>query len=183
MTAVADARTDMTEGDTPVDGIDGLRMRQVMSRFATGVAVVATTSDRTHYAAAVNSLTSVSLEPPLLLMCFRKSSRTCTAIERAGRFSISVLDSHQEEQSRRFARASRDPLGDDELAVHDGMPVVPGALATLVCRHEASHDVGDHTVVIGRVVSAGHRDGEPLLFFGSTYHALTAPGLDAEWRW
>jgi flavin reductase (DIM6/NTAB) family NADH-FMN oxidoreductase RutF len=172
-----------TDEDSPTEGIDGLLMRQVMSRFATGVAVVATTSNRTHYAAAVNSLTSVSLKPPLLLMCFRKTSRTCTAIDQAGRFSISVLDSRQEEQSRRFARAAREPLSDDDLAFHKGMPVVPGALATLVCRHEASHNVGDHTVVIGRVVFAEHRDGEPLLFFSSRYHALSAPDLDVEWRW
>ncbi len=181
MTAVPEPTTGRNDGTT--EGIDSLLMRRVMSRFATGVAVVATTNDQTHYAAAVNSLTSVSLEPPLLLMCFRKTSRTCTAIEQAGQFSISVLDSRQEEHSRRFARASNEPLSDDDLALHKGMPVVPGALATLVCRHEASHGVGDHTVVIGRVVSAEHRDGEPLLFFSSRYHAPSAPDLDAEWRW
>ena len=161
--------------------VDPAVMRSVMSRFATGVAIVATVDDDVPYAAAVNSLTSVSLDPPLILVCFQRRSRTCRAILRRGAFGISVLAEGHEGHSRRFARSQ--PAHDDPAFVLvDGLPVVPGAVAGLLCEMDSVVEKGDHVVIFGSVVRTHQEEGRPLLFFGSGYHRLdrlAAPLRDA----
>lgn len=147
-------------------------MRGVMARFATGVAVVATVDDGQAYAAAVNSLTSVSLDPPLILVCLQVGSRTCGAIERREAFSVSVLAEQHEEHSRRFAR-SQPAVEDPALELVDGLPVVRGCLAGVICDVESMQQKGDHVIVIGEVVRTYVGDIDtPLLFYGSRYHRL-----------
>lgn len=153
------------------EGVDPTLMRSAMARFATGVAIVATFDQGEPYAAAVNSLTSVSLDPPLILVCLQLNSRTCHAIQRRGAFSVSVLADEQEEYSRRFAR-SQPAIDDPTLEFVDGLPVVSGCVAGLICETESTLRKGDHTIVIGHVVRTHQGDGNPLLFFGSTYHRL-----------
>ena len=153
--------------------VDPAVMRSVMARFATGVAVVATVEDGVPYASAVNSLTSVSLDPPLILMCFQTRSRTCGAILRRGAFGISVLAEGHESHSRRFARSQ--PAHDDPAFVLvDGLPVIPGAVAGLLCETDSVVEKGDHVVVFGRVIRTHQEEGRPLLFFASDYHRLDA---------
>ncbi len=147
-------------------------MRGVMARFATGVAVVATMDESQAYAAAVNSLTSVSLEPPLILVCLQLGSRTYAAIERRAAFTVSVLAEGHEEHSRRFAR-SQPAVEDPALELVDGLPVVRGCLAGMICDVESAQQKGDHVMVIGEVVRTYVSETEtPLLFYGSRYHRL-----------
>ena len=157
--------------DVSPPAVNGALMREVMGRFATGVAIVATMDEGQPYAAAVNSLTSVSLDPPLILVCLQLNSRTCRAIERAGLFSVSVLTAEHEEHSRRFARAQPE-LGDPALEFVDGLPVVRGCLAGMICETESMQVKGDHVVVFGHVIRTHHEHDTPLLFFGSRYHRL-----------
>ncbi|MEV7013850.1 flavin reductase family protein [Streptosporangium sp. NPDC051022] len=159
---------------THTDPVDPVLLRQVMRRFATGVTIVATTEEGTPFAAAVNSLTSVSLEPPLILVCFKIGSRTCAAVERNGRFSVSVLTAQQEEHSRRFA-GSQPAADDPALEFVDGLPVIRDALAGMICNVESTQRKGDHVIVIGEVVRTHHVQDTPLLFFDSGYHQLASP--------
>jgi flavin reductase (DIM6/NTAB) family NADH-FMN oxidoreductase RutF len=140
-----------------------------MSRFATGVAVVATMDEGAPYAAAVNSLTSVSLEPPLILVCLQLHSRTAAAIERCGAFSVSVLADTHEAYSRRFAKSHP---SEGELELVDGLPVVTGCVAGMICETESMQVKGDHVIIVGEVVRTHQGEGMPLLFFGSKYHHL-----------
>ena len=151
--------------------VDPAVMRSVMARFATGVAIVSTMDEGVPYAAAVNSLTSVSLEPPIILVCFKRDSRTCDAIVRRGAFGISILAEQHEPHSRRFARSQ--PAQDDPaLVLVDGLPVIRGAVAGLLCETDSVLEKGDHVVVFGRVVRTHQEEGLPLLFFASGYHRL-----------
>lgn len=160
-----------TDIQTQAPAVDGTRLRQVMARFATGVAIVATIEDEQPFAAAVNSFTSVSLDPPLVLVCLRVGSATCAAIERQGRFSICVLAEGHEEHSRRFSR-SQPSVADPAFTPVDGLPVIDGALAGMLCDVESMTVKGDHMVVFGRVTRTHHEQDEPLLFFDSGYHRL-----------
>jgi flavin reductase (DIM6/NTAB) family NADH-FMN oxidoreductase RutF len=151
--------------------VDPAVMRSVMARFATGVAIVSTIEGDVPYAAAVNSLTSVSLDPPVILVCFKRESRTCEALIRRGAFGVSVLAEEHESHSRRFARSQ--PAHDDPaLVLVDGLPVIRGAVAGLLCETDSVVEKGDHVVVFGRVARTHQSEGLPLLFFASGYHRL-----------
>ncbi len=116
-----------------------------------------------------NSFTSLSLDPPLVLWCpARRSSRFGT-FAAAAHFAIHILSGDQREIGLRFARK-----GDDfsDIAVSpdiNGVPVLADALARFDCAAHAVHDGGDHAIVVGRVLRATTRDGEPLLFWGGRY--------------
>jgi flavin reductase (DIM6/NTAB) family NADH-FMN oxidoreductase RutF len=168
---VEESRVSTRTTDCTHNPVDSHLMREVMARFATGVAVVATIEDGAPYAAAVNSLTSVSLDPPLILVCLQIGSRTCQAIESVGRFSVCVLTADHEEHSRRFA-SSQPTLEDPALELVDGLPVIRGCLAGMLCDVESTAIKGDHVVLFGRVVRTHHEHHPPLLFFGSRYHRL-----------
>ncbi|MEU5690851.1 flavin reductase family protein [Actinosynnema sp. NPDC020468] len=146
--------------------VDPLTMRRAMGRFATGVAVVTTaTPDGTPHGMTVNSLTSVSLDPPLLLVCLTTGARSTDAVIAAGRFAVSILSSRQEHLALRFARRGEDHF--DGLDVTTGrhrVPVVPDAFAHLECLVERHFTAGDHEVVLGHVQAVCERDGEPLGF-------------------
>jgi flavin reductase (DIM6/NTAB) family NADH-FMN oxidoreductase RutF len=152
-------------------------MRSVMGHFATGVCVVSTSSpDGVPEATTVNAVTSVSLEPPLLLVCLARESETLAALSARSHFVVNVLAERQREHSVRFARKG------DQAATHEvhfarhhlDLPCLPGALATIACRVSAVHPGGDHMVVIGEALAMSHaeRDATPLLFFRGAYSRL-----------
>lgn len=147
-------------------------LRAVMRRFATGVAVVATDLKGETYAAVVNSFTSVSLEPPLVLVCLQVGSRTCTAIEKRGAFSICVLADDHQEHSQRLAR-SQPTVDDEAFEIAHGLPVIRDTLGGLLCRVESTQVKGDHVIVIGSVVGAKPGERDPLLFYNGRYRVLT----------
>jgi flavin reductase (DIM6/NTAB) family NADH-FMN oxidoreductase RutF len=157
-------------------------MRTVMGHFATGVCVVSTRrGDGSPVGTTVNAVTSVSLEPPLLLVCLAHDSETLAAVRASLRFAVSILAEGQQEHSTRFAakgeqaRPREVDFSEHDLGEHDrGLPCLPDALATLACRVSAIHQGGDHMIVIGEALSmsSAQDDVAPLLFFRGSYTRL-----------
>lgn len=147
------------------------RLREVLGHFATGVAVVTSAGPSGHLGMTVNSFTSVSLSPPLVLVCVRDSSETGRGIEWSGAFAVNVLSRSQEQLSRRFCGpAARRFDGLRVRAGRSGAPMLESALAHLDCRLQDVVEAGDHRILIGRVLEADtHLEGEPLLFFRGAY--------------
>jgi flavin reductase len=153
--------------------------REAMGSFPTGVTVVTVAcDDGSTHGMTVNSFSSVSLDPMLVLICLDETSRGLGLIERAGAFVVNVLSAAQQDVSRWFANRHR-PAGP---AMFDGVPVEPGvtggpvlagAAASFDCRLRQSHRAGDHLIVLGEVVALVHRPQlEPLIFHAGTYRAL-----------
>lgn len=162
--------------------IPELAMRRVLGRFLTGVAVVTTLDEGAPHGMTVNSLTSVSLDPPLLLVCLANAARTTDAVRRSGRLAISILSSRQERLALRFARRGTDHFGDLPLVYGRGfaVPIVPDALAHLECTVAQIVPAGDHQVVIARIHHLDDREGTPLGFLRGSFcrvtdHAGAAP--------
>jgi flavin reductase len=163
----------------PASTADVSAFRQAMGSFPTGVTVVTVASDDGDmYGMTVNSFSSVSLDPMLVLVCLNQTSRGVGLIERAGAFAVNVLSAGQQDISRWFANRHR-PVGS---AMFDGVPFEPGvtgcpvlvdAAATFDCRLRQSHRGGDHLIVLGEVVALEHRPQlEPLIFHAGTYKSL-----------
>jgi flavin reductase (DIM6/NTAB) family NADH-FMN oxidoreductase RutF len=156
-------------------GVAATELRTAIGHFATGVAVVTARSDNgTAFGSTANALTSVSLEPPLLLVCLRRESETLAALLVARRFAVNVLRHGQRELAERFARpAARGTWAGVEHgpAPQTGAPLIAGALATLECTVHDLADGGDHTIVIGRVVAVEHPSDHvaPLIFYRGSF--------------
>jgi flavin reductase (DIM6/NTAB) family NADH-FMN oxidoreductase RutF len=152
--------------------VDTLRFRQVIGHFATGVAIVTCYGPDGPTGLTTNAITSVSLEPLLLLVCFDNGSRTLPAVRDARRFCVNVLRAGQEDLARVFAskRVAREKF---EAVTHmeaHGVPVLDGALAWLACDLEALHAAGDHTIGIGAITQMdADPAGEPLVWFRGDY--------------
>jgi flavin reductase (DIM6/NTAB) family NADH-FMN oxidoreductase RutF len=161
--------------------LDGRELRRTMGRFATGVAVITTQHNGQRHGMTVNSLTSVSLDPPLLLVCFSRGSRTARAVSEAARFGVNVLSARQEAISNHFARRGEDHFADVPLDEGPlGVPLISNAIAHIVCTVASETDAGDHVVVLGNIVDIRHREGLPLCFFSGTYGDLHDRGNPAE---
>ena len=149
-------------------------LRRVMGHFATGVTVVTTHDGQGRcYGLTANAVSSVSLDPPLVLVCVDKCAESYPAFDLSQVFVVNILGEHQEELSRRFAVSGGDKFVD--LACRSGgtgAPILEGALAHIECRVVAAHDAGDHTIDVGEVESADAGEGRPLLFFRGRYHQL-----------
>jgi flavin reductase (DIM6/NTAB) family NADH-FMN oxidoreductase RutF len=151
---------------------DTLRFRQVIGHFATGVAIVTCDGPDGPTGLTTNAITSVSLDPLLLLVCFDNASRTLPAVRDTRRFAVNVLRAGQDELARVFAskRVAREKFEAVTHVVAHGVPVLDGALAWLACDLTALHAAGDHTIGIGEIT---HMDadpaGEPLVWFRGDY--------------
>ena len=150
--------------------------RAALGRFATGVALVTAAPAGRPEALVVNSLASVSLDPPLVSFCPSRTSWTWTRMRGARRFAVNVLARHHEDYVRRAV-----PPGADRFAGLDwrlgagGTPVLPDALAVLVCALVAEHPAGDHWIVVGRVEAVRLRGpADPLVFFDGAFASVTA---------
>ena len=158
---------------------DPRSFRSVMASFATGVTVAtAALPDGTRAGITVNSFTSVSLEPPLVLFCIGKHALAWPVFHRAPGFSINVLSAQQEHVARAFAVPGQGPErwehGSFTTATGGQAPVLEGALAHIECVQHGHHEAGDHMILIGRVVAMNRQEGEPLLYWHSGYRHLTS---------
>lgn len=163
------------EAGVPLEGgLDEVEFRGVLGHFATGVTVVTGLSAGRPVGLAANAFSSVSLDPPLVLVCIATTSRTWPLIRRSGVFAVNVLAEGQEEVCRRFGTPGRDRFdGTPWVRAPSGSPVLPEALAYVDCRIDAEHPAGDHVVVIGRVVGLGLlAGGRPLVFWRGGYGRL-----------
>jgi 3-hydroxy-9,10-secoandrosta-1,3,5(10)-triene-9,17-dione monooxygenase reductase component len=144
-----------------------LDLRHAFGHFATGVTVVTTTAvDGARIGLTVNSFSSLSLEPPLVLWSVGKSSTSYAVFRDARRFAIHVLHVGQEALARRFAlRDARRFEGIASSAGLGGVPLLDDYLACFECETHQVLEGGDHSIVVGRVLDYRLRPGEPLLFF------------------
>ncbi|MCW2691170.1 MAG: hypothetical protein JWR37_6060 [Mycobacterium sp.] len=180
-TPATDAPDPSTE--RPAQAVDLNRLRAVLGQFATGVAVVTTTTaDGLPVGMTVNSFSSVSLDPPLVLFCVNRSSVLHPVFTQAQEFVVNVLSSGQRDLSRSFARPGLDRFGNGipRPAQGGGAPVLDNALANIECVLERVVVAGDHDIVIGRVCAtdAPARIPDPLIFYGGTYRLLDAENID-----
>jgi len=163
-----------------VDGvIDPLRFRRVVGRFATGITVVTAVVDGEHHAMTCNSLTSVSLEPLLVLFCAEKIARFHDVVMEAGEWAVSVLSTEQVKASRHFAHRGRRLDGQFDgfpwtAGPQTGAVVLDGSIASIEVRTVSTTDGGDHTVVLGEVLSVGlpNPAGQPLVYVDGRYQHL-----------
>lgn len=163
----------MSTSSTVAGNLDPQIFRRVMGSFATGVAVVTTSRGGEQFGMTINSLTSVSLEPLIVLICVVKGSRTGAAIRDRGRFAINLLNAEQEEISRRFVSKEQRRFRREDASENAwGVPLMESALATLVCDVHLEHEVGDHDVVYGRVIHCESSEGKPLLYWRGAYSSL-----------
>jgi flavin reductase (DIM6/NTAB) family NADH-FMN oxidoreductase RutF len=154
--------------------IDDARFKLAMSHFASGVTVVTTERDGTPYGMTVASFASLSLHPPLVLVCIEKSVKTHDAIAAAGSFGVSILANSQADISGRFASKSEDKFSGVKVRTGElGIPLIEGAICTLECRVHGQLPGGDHTIFIGEVVDARTSEAEPLVYYRSGYRQLS----------
>jgi flavin reductase (DIM6/NTAB) family NADH-FMN oxidoreductase RutF len=146
------------------------------AKFPTGVTIVTVLDvEGSPHGMTASSFTSVSLDPPLVLVCVDHRASVLAHLRRAQHIGINVLSEDQQSLSDHFARRGHDRFGAVEwYAGHDGVPLIPGALARFECSIHRMIDVGDHTILIAEVLDVEHSDGQPLVYFGSGYHKLDA---------
>jgi N-acetyl-1-D-myo-inositol-2-amino-2-deoxy-alpha-D-glucopyranoside deacetylase len=162
----------------PVAPVDPAAFRATLGRFATGVGVMTVAVQGRTHGMTANAISSVSLDPPLVLVCVERSAAMATFVRRAPSFALSFLAADQQELSDWFADPARADDGEQFAEVAHrtevtGTPILDGAVGWVDCRVEAIHVAGDHDIVIGRVVGLGTgRTDDPLLYYGSAYHRL-----------
>jgi flavin reductase (DIM6/NTAB) family NADH-FMN oxidoreductase RutF len=162
-----------TVGQAPAAGrrdhIDPDTFRDVMGRFVSGVTVVTTSADGQVSAATVSALTSVSLAPPMLLICLNRSSTTQDAIARSGRFAVNILAQHQHQLARWFATKETSKLDPVVTATGPGeLPIIREAVAYLECAVCDTFRGGTHTIFLAKVLSGWPGRGQPLVYYRGT---------------
>jgi len=163
----------------PAEALTPQRLRQAFGTFATGIAVIgARAADGSFVGTTVNSFSSVSLAPPLVMFCPARSLGAFDVYSTAQHFSASVLRRDGRAVSERFARSGTGKWqGVKHRIGENGVPLIEGALATFECEVEARHDAGDHLIVLGRVLRLEvPEEADPLLFFRSHYRELAPVG-------
>lgn len=157
------------------EGVSAASLRHAMGHFATGVAVVTTLEDGHDHAMTANSLTSVSLEPPLVLVCVRQDSGWHEAVAASGVWGVSLMPVGGRPAASWLSTGGRPLLGQLSQVPHHrgelGVALVDDALATLECRTRDLHEAGDHIIVVGEVVTsaADPRRDDPLVYYRSRY--------------
>jgi flavin reductase (DIM6/NTAB) family NADH-FMN oxidoreductase RutF len=157
--------------------VNAEELRGVMRQWATGVSLVTAQDGGRPHGMTVSSFTSLSLEPPLVMVSLENTARTHQMVTESGAFAVSILDEGQEDLADRFA--GRIPDGEDRFAgltyrtALTGSPLPEGALAYLDCEVVSAQPAGTHTVFVGRVVASGVRPGgQPLLYYDRNYRHL-----------
>jgi flavin reductase (DIM6/NTAB) family NADH-FMN oxidoreductase RutF len=158
--------------------------RKAMGCFATGVTIITVDLEGEVQGMTANAFSSVSLDPPLLLVCVDHSARTHAHLHAKKRFGVNILAEDQRVISDYYARAvhPHERAEEEAGARFDrtalGTPILHGALAYLECRLQSAQDAGDHTIFIAEVEDVVVRQGEPLLFFRGKYRKIGEPVQD-----
>ena len=154
--------------------VDPDTFRSVLGRFASGVTIVTIRDAQGRdQGMTVSAFSSVSLAPPLVMVCIGHDATMYPTLEGARHFAVNILSNAQEALSRRFAGRDAERFeGIGFTRAESGVALLDDVLAWLECRVVARHDAGDHTIVIGAVEAAGARDGRPLLYYRGGYAQL-----------
>lgn len=154
--------------------VDDAQFKLAMSHFASGVTIVTTEFEGKPYGLTVASFASLSLRPPLVLICIEKAVKSHDAIIAARKFGVSILGSDQSDVSSRFASKGGDKFAGAKTKRGDlDIPLIDGALCTIECRLRDQWPGGDHSIFIGEVVDVQAREGAPLVYFRSGYRQLS----------
>ena len=146
--------------------VDRERFRSVMGHFASGVTIISTRHEGIDYGLTASAVSSLSLDPPMLLICVNKTSNTRNAIEASGVFAVNILRENQSEVARQFAASRPDKFTGLSVSYGDlSVPLLDNMLATIECRVVESVSGGTHTVFLAEVEAAQAREGMPLAYF------------------
>lgn len=151
------------------------QFRDALGRWASGVTIVTAADGERIHGMTVSAFSSVSLDPPLVLICADKSSNTLGVIDAGRCFAVHILRAGQEALSNRFASKKDEHRrfeGVEWCKGVTGAPLLAGVLATLDCRVVAAHDAGDHVIYVGDVESADVGEGTPLVYYQAAYHTV-----------
>ena len=149
-------------------------LRTALGKFATGVTVVTTAGEDGPVGVTVNSFSSVSLDPPLILWSLARTSSRLPVFEQASHFAVHVMNHQQEDLCRAF---SRDARAFDSLSMRQNqknIPIIEDCLACFECTRHAVHAGGDHLIFVGRVEAVTLTHTDPLIFFDSNFGAIEA---------
>jgi flavin reductase (DIM6/NTAB) family NADH-FMN oxidoreductase RutF len=151
--------------------VSGDEFRKALGHLAAGVSVVTTVlADGTPAGITVTSFSSLSLSPPLVLVCIDKRARLHDPLAEGHAFAVNLLSGEQEHVSRRFASSAGDQFADIPTKPGStGVPIIEGALAAIECHVAQRHEGGDHTIIVGRVVATHVGAGDPLLHWRGKY--------------
>lgn len=154
--------------------IEKNELRMVMGHFATGVTIITTFNKAGQlHGLTANAFTSLSLVPPLCVICVDKKAESYASFEESKVFTVNILKDDQETLSRKFAVSGGDKFsGVAYRRGGNGAPILDGVIAWLECKVVASHDGGDHTIHVGEIEEAGTHEGKPLMFFRGGYRTL-----------
>jgi 3-hydroxy-9,10-secoandrosta-1,3,5(10)-triene-9,17-dione monooxygenase reductase component len=154
--------------------IDARELRNVLGHFATGVTVI-TTKDTNGkpFGLTANALSSLSLDPPLILICVDKKVDCYACFEESKVFAVNFLNEEQEHLSRRFATKGIEKFEGIAYKTGEcGVPLLEGALGYIECKLVSGYDGGDHTIYVGEIQCASAAGDNPLLFFKGKYYRL-----------
>jgi len=148
--------------------------RSAMSRLPTGVTVVTALGESGPSGLTANAVASLSLEPPLMLACLDRGSRTLRDVEHAARFGVNVLAADQAELARRFAtkREMHEKWDGVEWTERNGVPTIDGTVASVTCELRDVLAGGDHVILTGKVLHVAAGEGDPLVFYLGSYMDL-----------
>lgn len=158
--------------------VDPLEFRSIIGHFATGVSVITSAAGDELQGMTANAVTSLSLDPVMVLIAVDKTTHTHGVLERGGVFTVNILGEHQEEVARIFAKRGEPEIGSLRgvpfVRGHTGCPILEDCLAFIECRIADVRDGGDHTIFLGEVVREGIvNDVPPLLFYRGQYRRLS----------
>ena len=154
---------------------DGRELRNALGRYATGVCVISTvTESQQAVGMTANSFASVSLDPPLVLWSLQTNSDMYDVFSGPRFYAINILSGEQRDHSSQYARKGQHELAPEHYRLGKyGSPIIRGALVSFECELEATHEGGDHLIIVGRVRDMDERPtGEPLLFYAGGYREL-----------
>jgi flavin reductase (DIM6/NTAB) family NADH-FMN oxidoreductase RutF len=159
-----------------VEPVSEATFREAIGHFATGVTIITTTHGGEPAGMTASAVSSLSLDPVLLLVCIDNRLPTHTAIEASRRFTVNVLGEESAELALRFARPAKDKFAGVPLLPDSDPPVLEAAIAHFLCEVEERLPGGDHSIFVGRVLSCGATPGRrPLLYFRSTFGSIRDP--------
>ncbi|QIZ09013.1 flavin reductase family protein [Priestia megaterium] len=146
--------------------VDQQQFKQVIGHFASGVSIITVSNNGVDFGITASAVCSVSVDPPMLLVCVNKSTGTCHAISAAESFTVNIVNETQKELALRFARANTDKFDGVDFSYGElGNPVLGQTLATLECRVVEEVTGGTHSVFLGEVQMANAADGDPLVYY------------------
>ena len=156
------------------ESLDKTEFCRTCAKFPTGVTIVTVLdAEGDPHGMTASSFTSVSLDPPLVLVCVDHRAKVLEHLRASQPVGINVLSEHQQDLSVRFARRGQNRFdGVEWFAGHAGVPLIPNVVASFECSVHRIVDAGDHAILIAEVLRTRYHEGRPLIYFGSGYHKL-----------